>query len=233
MRFGQMTGMNRRAALLVIASLAALAAPAAAQTDQLRPRTDANAGLAPVDLSGGDRDQGLARANAALNAVQRLQGHFTQTAPDHRVSSGTFYMQRPGKLRFEYDPPAALLIISDGNVVAQRNQAMRTTDRTPLRSTPLYFLLRGQVDLAHDAHVTRVARAGDWLMVSVVDRMGLTDGRLTLFFYGPDTEFRCWDVVDATGSRTRVMLSDLTQPASFDQSLFQLDDTITRSHGPH
>jgi len=225
--------MNRRAILFAVAALTALEAPALAQTDQLHPRTDPNAGLAPVDLAGPDRDRALGQANASLNALQRVQGHFAQTAPNHTVSSGTFYMQRPGKLRFEYDPPAALVIVSDGSVVAERNQAMRTTDRTPLRSTPLYFFLRSDIDLARDSRITRVARAGDWLLISVIDRSGETDGRLTLFFYGPDAEFRCWDVVDVTGSRTRVMLSDLTQPASLDPSLFRLDDVISRGHGPH
>jgi outer membrane lipoprotein-sorting protein len=216
-------------------SLAALlVAPTAhAQSDDLRPRTPAAAAASsdPVDLSGADRDQALAKANTALNALQRLQGRFTQTSPNHSVSTGAFYLQRPGKVRFEYDPPATLLIISDGSVVSMRNSAMRTTDRTPLRSTPLNMILKSQVDLTRDAHVTRVARWGQWTLISVTDPAGHVDGRLTLFFFGDNFDLRCWDVTDVTGSRTRVMLSDVTQPASLDSALFRLDDMISRGHG--
>ena len=141
-------------------------APAAlAQSDDLRPRTPAAnpvTGNDPVDLTGADRDQAITRANTSLNALQRLQGRFTQTSPTRTVSTGAFYLQRPGKVRFEYDPPATLLIVSDGSVVSMRNSAMRTTDRTPLRSTPLNMILKSQIDLNHDARISRVARWGQY-----------------------------------------------------------------------
>jgi outer membrane lipoprotein-sorting protein len=226
--------MKRRfapwAALLALALL--LAAPIVlAQTDDLHPRTVE--ATEPTDLTGAARDQALTQANATLNALQRLQGHFTQTAPDHTISTGSFYLERPGKVRFEYDPPATLLIISDGSVVSMRNSAMRTTDRTPLRSTPLNLILKSQIDLSRDAHVTRVARWGEYTMISVSDPSGHVDGRLTLFFYGDSFDLRIWDVTDATGSRTRVTLSDVTQPTSLDPSLFRMEDIVTRGHGPH
>src|SRR5262249_3007863 len=112
-----------------------------------------------------------------------------------------------------------------------RNSAMRTTDRTPLRSTPLNMILKDQIDLTRDARVTRVARAGQWTLISVVDRAGHVEGRLTLFFFGDGFDLRCWDVVDVTGSRTRVMLSNVSQPASLDPSLFRQEDMVTRGHG--
>lgn len=229
-----MDTMQRRTALLSLAAFV-VAPGALAQTDNLRPRTPtptaAAASAEPVDLSGALRDQAIARANSALNALQRLQGRFTQTSPNRTVSTGAFYLQRPGKVRFEYDPPATLLIISDGSVVSMRNSAMRTTDRTPLRSTPLNMILKSQIDLSHDARVTRVARWAQWTLVSVTDPQGHVDGRLTLFFFGDNFELRCWDVTDVTGSRTRVMLSDVTQPASLDPALFRQEDMVSRGHG--
>lgn len=225
-----MDPMHRRTALFSLAAL--FAAPTAlAQSDDLHPRTPAATANDPVDLTGADRDQAIAHANASLNALQRLQGRFTQTAPNRSVSTGVFYLQRPGKMRFEYDPPATLLIISDGSVVSMRNSAMRTTDRTPLRSTPLNMILRSQIDIAYDSRITRVARWGQWTLISAQDRSGQVDGRVTLFFFGDAFQLRCWDVMDVTGSRTRVMLSDVTQPASLDPALFRLDDMVTRGHG--
>jgi len=224
MRFGHMTRMNRRLALASLVGLV-LAGPAAAQ--ELRPRTAAPADMPElVTLEGAERASALALANHTLNAVQRLQGRFVQSSPDGSRATGMFYMQRPGKLRFEYDPPATLLIVSDGSVVSMRDTALRTTERTPLRSTPLHLILSDTVDLERNARIVRVSRSGPWTLISARDRAGQTEGTITLQFYGPEAELRSWDVIDATGARTRIALSDLTQPASFDRSLFRLEDVV-------
>jgi outer membrane lipoprotein-sorting protein len=122
-----------------------------------------------------------------------------------------------------------MLIVSDGSVVAMRDTELRTTERTPLRSTPLNIILGSTIDLERNARVLRVSRAGPWLMVTARDRSGQTDGQIILQFYGPEAELRSWDVIDATGARTRVALSNITQPASFDRSLFRLEDMLERN----
>jgi outer membrane lipoprotein-sorting protein len=211
MRLRHMTHMNRRFALL---GLSALVLAPAAYAQQATPTV----------LEGAARAEGLAQANAALNAVQRLQGRFIQTSPGGGRASGMFYLQRPGRLRFEYDAPATMLIVADGSVVAMRDTELRTTERTPIRSTPLNLILGQTINLERDARVLRVSRAGQWLMITARDRRGQTDGQITLQFFGPSTELRSWDVIDATGARTRITLSDITQPANFDRSLFRLED---------
>jgi len=208
-----MTYMIRRSLVFGLAAL--LLAPSAyAQT-------------APQVLEGGARAAGIAQANQALNGIQRLQGRFIQSSPGGARSSGMFYLERPGKLRFEYDPPATLLIVSDGSVVAMRDRELRTTERTPLRSTPLNIILGRTINLERDARVLRVSRAGPWLLITARDRGGQTDGQITLQFFGPEAELRSWDVIDATGARTRITLSDITHPASLDRSLFRLEDMLS------
>lgn len=212
MRLRHMTHMNRRLALLGLSAL--VLAPAA------------HAQSTPVVLDGAERAEGLALANRSLNAIQRLQGRFMQTSPGGARASGMFYLQRPGRLRFQYDPPATMLIVADGNVVSMRDTELRTTERTPIRSTPLNLILGQTINLERDARVLRVSRAGPWLMVTARDRRGQTDGQITLQFHGPNAELRSWDVIDATGARTRITLSDITQPASFDRNLFRLEDVL-------
>lgn len=223
-----MTHMNRLAVSALVAI--ALAAPAAAQ--QLRPHATQVAASALVTLQGAERAEALAQANRTLNSVRRLQGRFVQSSPDGSRATGAFYMERPGRLRFEYDPPATLLIVSDGNVVAMRDTALRTTERTPLRSTPLHMILSENIDLARNARIVRVSRSGPWLVITARDRSGQTDGTISLQFYGPNADLRSWDVVDATGARTRITLSDLTQPARLDRSLFRLDDVLSTTRRP-
>lgn len=224
--------MKRR---LVLTALAALFALPLAQAQDLRPRLPvtpaATAAPAIIPLDGAERAAALAQANGVLNAVQRLQGRFEQSAPDGSRARGAFYLQRPGKLRFEYDPPATLLIVSDGSVVAMRDTALRTTDRTPLRSTPLNLILGARIDLARDARILRVTRSGPWLMVTARDRSGQTDGQITLHFWGPEAQLRSWDVIDAAGARTRITLSEITQPASLDRALFRLEDMLSNRPG--
>lgn len=215
-----MTHMNRRSALL---GLSALAFAPAALAQDLRPRTSDAAAL--VTLEGAERAAALARVNAALNGVQRMQGRFTQTSPGGSRAAGEFFLQRPGKLRFQYDPPATLLIVSDGSVVAMRDTALRTTERTPLRSTPLHLILGANIDLERQARIVRVSRGGEWTVVTARDRTGEMDGALSLHF-DAETQLRSWDVTDATGSRTRVTLTDITQPASLDRALFRLEDVL-------
>jgi outer membrane lipoprotein-sorting protein len=210
-----MTHMNRRSALLGLSALAlAPAAPYAQAT--------------PVVLQGAERASALAAANRSLNSFSRLQARFTQTSPGGGRAAGNVYIQRPGRMRFEYDPPATLLIVSDGSVVAMRDQELRTTERTPLRSTPLNIILGANIDLERDARVLRVSRSGQWTLVTARDRGGQTDGQITLQFYGPNAELRSWDVIDATGARTRITLSGVSHPGSLDRSLFRLEDVLSR-----
>jgi outer membrane lipoprotein-sorting protein len=119
-----------------------------------------------------------------------------------------------------------LLIVSDGSVVAMRDTELRTTERTPLRSTPLNLILGANIDLERNARILRVSRSGPWLMITARDRGGQTDGQITLQFHGPNAELRSWDVIDATGARTRITLTGVTQPTNFANSLFRLEDVL-------
>lgn len=172
-------------------------------------------------LAGAARTEALTRASAALNAQRSLSGRFRQVAPDGTATTGRFYLQRPGRVRFEYDAPSRLLIVSDGSIVAIHDRALRSLDRAPLRQTPLYFVLKNNINLERDARVTRVLRQGETLFVSVRDRTGEADGEITLRLEGPDLQLRSWDVVDATGSRTRVALTSIESGATIDPRLFR------------
>jgi outer membrane lipoprotein-sorting protein len=231
MRFSHMSPMKRNAALALIAATLAASIPLPSAVAQ--PAAATPAATTTTVLAGDQRVQALVQANRTLNAVQRLQGRFVQTSPDGSRANGAFYLQRPGKLRFEYDAPATLLIVSDGSVVSMRDTALRTTDRTPLRSTPLNLILRENVNLDRDARITRVSRNGEWLMVTARDRSGASDGQITLHFFGDSAQLRSWDVIDATGARTRISLTDISAPASIDRRLFRLEDILENHNRPH
>ncbi|MGE3143279.1 MAG: outer membrane lipoprotein carrier protein LolA [Hyphomonadaceae bacterium] len=221
-----MTTMKRFYASALSLALAAASLPAASaqpgSADQARAAL-ARSGAQPgaVELSGAERVRALARASASLNAMRTLQGRFVQWAPSGQATTGDFYLQRPGKLRFAYDSPASLLIVADGSILAVQDTALRSVNRAPLRSTPLYFVLKNNIDLERDARVTHVARQGDTLYVTARDRTGAAQGDITLAFVGAEAQLRSWDVVDATGARTRLALTNVSRPAALDQRLFR------------
>ncbi|MBI1186408.1 MAG: outer membrane lipoprotein carrier protein LolA [Alphaproteobacteria bacterium] len=195
------------AGLLGLAAALAFAAPASAQSGQA--------------LQGAERTRALTQASAALNSQRLLAGRFRQTAPDGSVSQGRFYLQRPGRVRFEYDPPTSMLIVADGSIVAIEDRALRSTNRSPLRETPLFFVLKNDINLERDARVTRVRREGGALLVSARDRTGQADGEITLRLEGPNYELRSWDVVDASGALTRIALTQVSRPERVDPRLFR------------
>jgi len=96
----------------------------------------------------------LQRVSAYLNTIKSVQGRFTQIAADGRTAQGTFYLRKPGRIRFEYDKPNPILIVADGASVAVSNSQLKTTDRYPLINSPLRLLLSESLDLTSDQRIT-------------------------------------------------------------------------------
>ena len=144
----------------------AIAQPSSAQPSSAQPSAPPSApavarqALSQVQLTGADRTQALVQASAALNRISAVRGRFSQIAPDGSASQGDIYLQRPGKMRFAYDAPSPLTIVSDGATVSVHDSSVRDVSRVPLRSTPLYYVLKRDVSLERDARIVRVARSG-------------------------------------------------------------------------
>ena len=106
------------------------------------------------------------KVSAYLSSVQVMSGDFIQVGADGRRASGQFYIQKPGKVRFEYDPPSPIEIIADGSSVVVRDRKLATQDIYPLSQTPLRYLLADRIDLLRDTNV--VAVNADEIYVTVV-----------------------------------------------------------------
>jgi outer membrane lipoprotein-sorting protein len=213
--------------LLVLSAAAVLSLSLPAMATPLRAVVGAQASAAStaaVPLTGAARTQALADASRALSATRTVQGRFTQLAPDGSRTTGAYYMSRPGRARFEYDSPAPLLIVSDGTTVAISDRDLRNTDRVPLRSTPLFFVLGATVNLERDFRITAVARQGDLLLITARDRTGEIDGELTLALQGTAMTLRSWEALDATNARTTVRLDTVQTGQRLSPRLFVAED---------
>ncbi len=169
----------------------------------------------------------LDRVNTYLNQLDRLRAGFMQIAPDGAVSRGNFFLNRPGRMRFEYSPPEDLLIVADGTSVGVREGADAMIDRYPIGATPLSPLLADKVTLGSEREVVAVKRETGLLRVKLRDPKTPEKGEITLTFLdrgGEDIELRQWVVVDAQGLTTQIGLNDIRATGPLDPRLFILLD---------
>jgi outer membrane lipoprotein-sorting protein len=161
-------------------------------------------------LIGEEQTKALERINAYFNNITNLQGSFEQVDATNKQSSGRFYVQRPGKIRFDYAPPSALRIIADGSHLAIEDSDLKTVEKYPIGSTPFKLLLSDAVDLARDARVVGVETADGTLAVTLEDKSGDAAGSIKLVFQnGPELQLKEWMITDAQNLTTRVSVSDV------------------------
>jgi outer membrane lipoprotein-sorting protein len=165
------------------------------------------------------------KATKYLQNLEEVEGRFEQTNPRGALETGDIFLKRPGKARFQYDPPSGLLVVSDGRNVSVWDSRLRTFDRTPLGATPLAILLARQVRLDQDVEVFRVGRYDDGFYLSARNANGQTrtEGSITVVFGGDPLQLRGWTVVDGQGQATRVKITSLSK-TPIRPEMFVLDD---------
>ena len=205
--------MNRRE-LLGSAGAALVTSLAAAL-----PVSSAAAAVAQADLI---------RISNYLNGVGTMEGTFVQVGPDGDLSEGTFYLRRPGRIRFEYDPPNPTLIVADGFWVGVYDTLDNTLDRFPLSETPLDLLLRDRVDLRREGAIQSIERSAGQLRVRAVDPDAPGQGSITMIFNDNPLELVQWIVTDGQGLTTTVALSEIRRNVQLNPSLFRLDEPTRR-----
>jgi len=167
------------------------------------------------------------RANAYFTNLGTLVADFTQVGGDGRRTGGTLYLQRPGKVRFEYDPPATLQVIADGRSVAVRDRKLATQDLYLISQTPLKFLLRERVNLGQDIRITGISSDPNAVRINLEDTTTLGGtSRITLFFDPEVRDLNQWRIVDAQGFQTVVVLNQVQKGRRLDQDLFHIPEEI-------
>ena len=130
------------------------------------------------------------RVSAYFNQITNLKGTFLQTSADNQRLRGYFHISRPGRFRFEFNPPSRVVILADGHHVAIQDHDLNTDDRWELSYTPFRALLKKDVDLLRDARIVEVNEAKDMMVVVFEDRDADTSGRITLFMALKDWSYR-------------------------------------------
>lgn len=171
-----------------------------------------------------DERQLLAEIAEALEAVQTASGRFAQINPDYSVVEGDFAIQRPGRVRFEYDDPSPILLVADGTTVAIEDRDLETFDRVPIGQTPLKLLFGSKIDFDSSVEVLNLATSTEQVLLTVRDATGDTDGELTMVLAPESLQLLGWRVVDASGALTSVQLEDVELNNRLSPRLFRIED---------
>jgi len=166
----------------------------------------------------------LRDASAALAAAKTARGNFIQTNADGSTMTGTFALNRPGRMRFDYDDPTPVLIVSDGTTVAIEDSELETVDRGPIGATPLGIILSTQLDVEKDVDVLSVLQNDARIGVRVSDAKGELEGTMTMVFDKTSYALLGWLTVDANLQTTVVDLTDVETNIRVDPRLFRLNE---------
>jgi outer membrane lipoprotein-sorting protein len=164
------------------------------------------------------------RVNVYLMSVQTMVGDFVQVAPDGRRSEGKIYLQKPGRIRFEYKPPSPIELVADGSSLVVRDRKLDTQDLYPLSQTPLRFLLADRIDLLRETNVVSISADDTFVSLLIEEKQTLGGThRVLLMFSAKDTQLKQWTVTDPQGYDTTVALYNLDLSQKLDPSMFVIN----------
>jgi outer membrane lipoprotein-sorting protein len=167
-----------------------------------------------------------AKVSTYLSSLNTLVGNFVQVGPDGTKTKGDFYIQKPGKVRFEYDPPTPIAMISDGSSLAVRDRKLATQDIYPLSQTPLRYLLSDRIDLLKDTNVINVTADDQFISVTIEEKSPIIGtSRMMLMLGAKDNQLKQWTVTDPQGFDTTVAVYNLDASKKLDPGLFKIDFT--------
>jgi outer membrane lipoprotein-sorting protein len=164
----------------------------------------------------------IQRVEAYLNGIHTLKARFLQVAPSGATSEGTVWLERPGRMRFQYDPPSALVLVAGHGFVVFRDFAINQTTYIPIGRTPLGILLAEHITLTGDVTVTAIQRQPGQIQLGLVRTAAPSEGSLILAFADAPLTLRQWTVIDAQRQETRVTLYNVELGGTFDQRLFNV-----------
>jgi outer membrane lipoprotein-sorting protein len=189
------------------------------------PAPTAGPGATSKSATGFDATQHalVDRVSGYLSGVQTLVGDFVQVGPDGQRTEGQFFIQKPGKVRFAYNPPSPVDVVADGNSVVVRDRRLDTQQLFSLSQTPLRFLLSDHIDLWRDTNLVSVSADDTFVTVVIEETQTLVGtSRLMLMVGAKDFQLRQWTVTDPQGYDTTVAVYNLDTTKKLDPSLFKI-----------
>ncbi len=171
-----------------------------------------------------EQQAAIRRVETYLQNMKTLESRFLQNNPDGTTATGKMYLRRPGYLRFEYDPPVPVLLISNGLWLIHVDHELKSSNYLPLNQTPAYFLVREDMSLGKGLKVTGVQLTPGAIRVRVIEEDEPEVGSVILTFSERPFELRQWQIVDAIGKSVQLTLVEPKFGAKIDPTVFAFSD---------
>lgn len=171
-----------------------------------------------------DEVAAVTRIERYLNDIKTMQGRFVQVSSNGAYAQGAGYLDRPGHLRFDYDPPTPVLIIANGLSLLYYDKELKEATFLPLWETPLWFLIRDEVRLDDNIDIVAIEEALGTLRITLRDPDAPQGGEVTLIFSDDPLTLKKWELTDAQGVQTQVSLVNPVYGGKVDEALFDTGD---------
>ena len=171
-----------------------------------------------------EEQKDLLRIETYLNEMKSLRADFLQVSSNGAVATGKLLMQRPGKMRFEYDPPSPIMLLADGYFLKYIDKDLEQVTHIWLEDTPIGFLLKDNLKLSGSIAVTKFSRNTNLLTTTLTKSKESEKGTVSLIFSDKPLSLKKWVIKDAQGITTTITLNNRERPLKIDPRLFELTD---------
>lgn len=156
-----------------------------------------------------------------LNSIKTAKGRFKQLNPNGAVITGDYYLSRPGKMRFVYDPPNHIVLLSDGHWAMQLDTKMQSSMHKRLKSTPLYFLLRDNVSFDDGVEIINHENNGHMIKITLAQKGQRNKGSVIMEFDANNHDIKSWTIIDPKRGNIKVLLTSMERGIPLDKNLFK------------
>lgn len=190
--------------------------------------------LTSITMSGhalaNDKKQAIDAISNHFKTVPTMTGEFIQFGPNGEQTGGKFLIKRPGKIRFNYEDPSPITVVSNGKTLAVNNKKLKTTNYYPLSKTPLSLLLSNKINIK-DKSIRKVEAGEDITTVVMGDKKIFGDSEITLLFDPQSQDLRQWTIKDAQGKETSVMIFNVKKNIKISNTKFAVNKSNIHNRG--
>lgn len=208
--------MERRTVLALLATL--IATPTLVAAQEARTLTEAEVAL-------------IREINAHNSAIKTMVGRFLQVNTQGQRIEGTFFLERPGKILFRYNPPSYEQIVSVGRGFYVVDRKEQTQYAYPQDKVPLRQFLDAQIDL-FKANIVAIGQSDDYFSVTLQDDTPAGIVRVALVFDTESKDLRQWTLTEPSGSELTFSLYDVEKDVTIPKSYFYIDPTFRSVSAP-
>ncbi|WP_341759940.1 outer-membrane lipoprotein carrier protein LolA [Candidatus Endowatersipora endosymbiont of Watersipora subatra] len=188
--------------------------------------------LESSEVESDDNAKTIVKINRHFLSIPSMKGEFIQFGPDGEKTSGQFYIQRPGKMRFDYHKPSPLTIKSDGRIVGVNNRKLRTWIFFPLDKTPLRFLLKEKIN-PDDQSIKSIKKDGQFIKIILRNKSVFGDSKITLMFDSLSYKLCQWTLTDHQGKETTIMVFNVENNVKLSKRLFGINKITVEKNSNH